>query len=249
MSDWFIATEGVKVVKDSASLWPQIITAVSSIGAALGGVGLTHHFTRRREEIAAATRRDSERLFIATELIFILEQFAEGCAGVATDRGYENRDGITVPEMAIPVLDYVSVSGDWRVLPAKLMYRIRELPVMQGEANRAIKAADTCPPDFDEFFEARQYQYTRLGLKAIIQARRLRKFVGYPETRLAATKWSAQRVLWDEWRLERKRRHAHAIMLAQSLATFQIMNQMRKDKHNDKSDLPEGGTDRSGDQK
>ncbi|HEI6844916.1 TPA: hypothetical protein SJ571_004210, partial [Yersinia enterocolitica] len=27
MADWFIATEGVKVVKDSASLWPQIITA------------------------------------------------------------------------------------------------------------------------------------------------------------------------------------------------------------------------------
>lgn len=46
MADWFIATEGVKVVKDSASLWLQIITAVSSIGAALGGVGLTHHFTR-----------------------------------------------------------------------------------------------------------------------------------------------------------------------------------------------------------
>lgn len=37
MADWFIATEGVKVVKDSAGLWPQIITAVSSIGAALGG--------------------------------------------------------------------------------------------------------------------------------------------------------------------------------------------------------------------
>ncbi|MGC6746944.1 hypothetical protein ACP0HM_36335 [Escherichia coli] len=33
----FIATEGVKVVKDSASLWPQIVTAISSAGAAPGG--------------------------------------------------------------------------------------------------------------------------------------------------------------------------------------------------------------------
>jgi hypothetical protein len=57
MADWFIATEGVKVVKDSASLWPQIITAVSSIGAALGGVSLTHHFTRRREERATAAQQ------------------------------------------------------------------------------------------------------------------------------------------------------------------------------------------------
>ncbi len=38
MADWFIATEGVKVVKDSASLWPQIITAVLSAGTAFGGV-------------------------------------------------------------------------------------------------------------------------------------------------------------------------------------------------------------------
>ncbi len=63
MADWFIATEGVKVVKDSASLWPQIITAVSSIGAALGGVSLTHHFIRRREERAAAAQQASERTF------------------------------------------------------------------------------------------------------------------------------------------------------------------------------------------
>ncbi|EHP6371305.1 hypothetical protein ABVS56_004589, partial [Escherichia coli] len=54
MADWFIATEGVKVVKDSASLWPQIVTAISSAGAALVGVALTHRFTRRREEATAA---------------------------------------------------------------------------------------------------------------------------------------------------------------------------------------------------
>lgn len=29
MADWFIATEGVKVVKDSASLGPQIITRLA----------------------------------------------------------------------------------------------------------------------------------------------------------------------------------------------------------------------------
>ncbi|EID2632823.1 hypothetical protein GQA42_17845 [Escherichia coli] len=51
MADWFIATEGVKVVKvvkvvkDSASLGPQIITAVSTIASAVGAVFLTHHFT------------------------------------------------------------------------------------------------------------------------------------------------------------------------------------------------------------
>lgn len=67
MADWIIATEGVKVVKDSAGLWPQIITAVSSIGAALGGVSLAHHYTRGREEKAASARREAELYFISTE--------------------------------------------------------------------------------------------------------------------------------------------------------------------------------------
>ena len=110
------------------------------------------------------------------------------------------------------------------------MYRIRELPVIQGEADRAIAAAEAYPPDYDEFFEARQYQYTRLGLKAIIQSRRLRQFAGLPDTRLDASPWSAQNVLWKEWRLERKRRQAHALFMAQSLATFRIVHQLRDDK-------------------
>ncbi|HDR2863867.1 TPA: hypothetical protein QCK11_003882 [Enterobacter asburiae] len=142
MADWFIATEGVKVVKDSASLAPQIITAVASIGAALGGVYLTHHFTRIREERAAAARRDSERLFIATELVFILERFAQRCISSAEESdGPEkyDQDGYVRIEHSIPEIDYISVTGDWRALPSDLMYRLSELPVLRQEAARSIR--------------------------------------------------------------------------------------------------------------
>lgn len=141
MADWFIATEGVKVVKDSASLWPQIITAVSSAGAALGGVYLAHDFTRRREERAAAAKQVSERLFIATELVFLLEQFAEDCARVATDKGKPDQQGEHSPAVRPPELTVLDVSGDWRTLPSLIMYRVRELPVLQSEARRDIAAA------------------------------------------------------------------------------------------------------------
>lgn len=237
MADWFIATEGVKVVKDGASLAPQIITAVASVGAALGGVGLTHYFTRKREERAAAAKQSSERLFIATELVFLLEQFAEACASVATDQGYLNQDRITVPETTVPNLSYDAVTGDWRALSAKLMYRIRELPVIQREADRAIDAAEAYPPDYDEFFEVRQYQYIRLGLKAIIQARRLRQFAGLPNTRLDASPWSAQNVLWKEWRLERTRRSVQATLRQQAFAQLNIALQ-----HNIANNNQLGGT-------
>lgn len=46
MGDGFIATEGVKIVKGSASLRPQIITVVSSAGVAFFGEWLTHYFVR-----------------------------------------------------------------------------------------------------------------------------------------------------------------------------------------------------------
>lgn len=208
MADWFIATEGVKVVKDSASLWPQIITAVSSAGAALVGVYLAHYFTRRREERAAAAKQVSERLFIATELVFLLEQFAEDCARVATDKGEPDQQGEYSPAVKPPELTVLNVSGDWRTLPSLIMYQVRELPVLQSEARRdiAVASAHSWAPYHKEVFQERQYQYARLGLKAIILSRRLRKLVHLPGSRLDATKWSAQPALWQVWRQERHRR-------------------------------------------
>jgi hypothetical protein len=211
MTDWFIATEGVKVVKDSASLWPQILVGVLTAGAAFGSVWHGQKRVAQLKQEAAAAKVTRERLLVASELVFILEQFAEGCVRVTTDQGCLNRDRIAVPETTVPKLSYAAVTGDWRVLPAKLRYRIRELPVIQGEADRTIAAAEAHPPDYDAFFEARQYQYTRLGLKAFIQSRRLRQFAGLPDTRPGASPCPAQNVLWNAWRQERKRRHVHAM--------------------------------------
>ncbi|WP_285142999.1 hypothetical protein [Serratia ureilytica] len=221
MGDWFIATEGVKIVKDSASLAPQIITAVASIGAALGGVGLTHHFTRKREEKAAAAKQASERLYIAMELVFLLEQFAEGCAQVATDYGELDEHEEYSPEEPEPELTVLDVSGDWRTLPPLLMYRVRELPVLQSEARRDIAAASeySYAPYYSQYFQERQYQYARLGLKALILSRRLRKLACLPGTRLDATEWSAQPVLWQAWRRERHRRVHESRRLAASSAS------------------------------
>jgi hypothetical protein len=73
----------------------------------------------------------------------------------------------------------------------------------------------------------RKYLYARLGLKAILQARRLRKLARLPGTRLDATKWSAQPVLWQVWRIERKRRAQLHILRQRELATFHIMMQQR----------------------
>lgn len=229
MADWFIATEGVKVVKDNASLWPQIITGLSSAGAAIGGVWYGQWRITQREKEAAAAKLTSERLFIATELVFILERFAEGCAKVATDDGERDKQDFMRATQIRPELDLNVITGDWRALEPGLTYAIRELPVLKEWSDREIAGMEESegPPDYTHTMWERKYLYARLGLKAILQARRLRKLARLPGTRLDATKWSAQPVLWQVWRIERKRRAQMHILRQQELATFHIMMQQR----------------------
>ncbi|KEY39998.1 MULTISPECIES: hypothetical protein [Pantoea] len=223
----------VQVINQGPGIWGNVATGLITAGAAIAGILLTHHFTLRRERLAAEDKLQKEKHFIATELVFMLEQFAEACASVATDSGYENNKHVTAPSVPQPELSYSAVTGDWRALPVRLMYKLRELPVLKTESDRTIDAAEFIPPDFDELFEARQYEYTRLGLKAIILAHRLRRLAGFPESRLSGMPRSAQRVLWNVWRLERKKRSVQAILFARSLATFEIKSDMRNKASDD----------------
>ena len=209
MGDWFIATEGVKIVKDSAGLWPQIITAVASIGGVLSGVSLTHHYTRKREEAAAERKMAAERYFIATELVFKLEDFAEACAAAAQDEGKPDEQGYWRATTRVPPLEFGDVTGDWRALPASVMYRVLEFHVLQPEASGAIDHAyyHDSPPDYSWGFRERQYQYARLGLRALFLAKRLRKITGMPSSRLDNYRWSPQSTLWQCWRKERQFRN------------------------------------------
>jgi len=195
MADWFIATEGVKVVKDSASLWPQIITAVSSISAAMGAVCLTHHFTHKREERAAAAKRDSERLYIATELVFMLERFAQRCLPAAQDKGERDDEARFNANFQIPELSFSSVSGDWRSLPAELLYYVQQLEVLREEAVSIVSSAffESSPYDDDGIIELNN-QASRLGIRAIRLSRQLRRLCSMPDDRLEERRWS----LWPQ---------------------------------------------------
>ncbi|ARD61448.1 hypothetical protein Y71_16505 [Kosakonia radicincitans DSM 16656] len=204
----------VQVFMQGPGIWGNVATAIITAGAAIAAVMLTHRFTLRREKRASDEKLKREQHFIATELVFLLENFAESCSDVATDAGENNDDPEPTrePTVGYPDLSFTNVSGDWQVLDARLMYRIRELIVLQQEAHKAIAfVADAdCFGQRYEYFRERQYQYARLGLKAIIQVRRLRRVAEFPETRLAISEWSAQRVMWDVWRKARRRRAKEA---------------------------------------
>lgn len=210
------------------SVWVPIISVLA--GSMLTGTiqyfinRQNHLFALEREQKAAADRLRNEkqveenklqreRIFIAAELVFLLEQYAEGCARVSADHGDDNPQSEREPTVNYPLLNLTDVSGDWRVLSRLSMYRIRELPVLQNEAQRTIDGVGehSYPPYYSNYFLERQYQFSRLGMKAVILAMRLRKSVGLPESRLQDTEWSAYNVLWKVWRRERKSRVAEYV--------------------------------------
>lgn len=208
MGDWFIATEGVKIVKDSPGLWSQIITAVSTITGAVIAVSLTHRLTLKREQAAAERKLAGERYFIATELVFKLEDYAEMCAEVSQDDGSRDEGDEYRPTVSVYSLEFDDVTGDWRALPASVMYRVREMSVLQAEARGSINFRDEVDTSsrHDSFYRERKYQYSRLGLRALLLAKRLRKLTGMPSSRLDKYRWSAQQTLWQGWREGRKYR-------------------------------------------
>lgn len=256
MADVITDTEQVKTVVQGASVWIPVLSTLTG-GVLAGGVALlvsrvNHRYAREREAAAAAERlrheqqltedkRQKELLYITTELVFTLEIFAEECARVADDSGEPDERGEYRPTTKTPELEISDIKGDWRTLPALIMYRIRELPVLMNEAHRNISAAaeHDWAPYYTESFQERQYQYARLGLKALTLARRLRQLAGLPGTRLDATEWSAQPVLWGRWRLERNRRYQQRILRERELATFQIANNQHN-QNNGQHDKPAG---------
>ncbi|ELY6322373.1 hypothetical protein ACI49Z_003777 [Cronobacter turicensis] len=227
MADVVSVNAVVKEAVQQVSVWVPLLSG-------LGGVAITgfvsfflarqnHRYTLDREEAGARERlrqaqliekekRHKELIYISTELIILLEQYAEGCAAVAGDEGEMNnsvRDSEREPSVDYPApLNFESVPGDWRSLPAVLMFRIRELPLLRTEAMGAIKdaGANSTPPDHSEYFSARQYEFSRLGLKAIHLARQLRRKCGLPRSRLNASPWLPQPVMLNVLRRERKQR-------------------------------------------
>nr|WP_318384842.1 hypothetical protein [uncultured Enterobacter sp.] len=213
---------------DGISVWVPVISALAA--SVLTGTiqyfmnRQNHYFALEREEKAMAERLrqekevkqekiDRERHFIAIELVFLLEEFAEKCATIA----FENRYSLSGTDVDLPEIDLSEVKGDWRVLPARLMYRLREFPVIKQSSDRTITTGHRAPPYFEDATITRRYEYTRLGIRALILARSLRKLAGFHQTRSDDIIWPAKKALIKVWRLEKRRRRNMEMLFEQDL--------------------------------
>jgi hypothetical protein len=151
----------------------------SLLGAVLGTV---------RELYAEYRSKKHEAEYLAIRIVCILESFLEGCAAVVRDDGLyygqRNPDGVLRPLISTPRLEFDLKDSNWKSLPLNIMFEVLYFPSQVSVANNLIDSIFehvATPPDYDEGFEERQYQYSELGLKAADLSTRIRKKYKLPQ--------------------------------------------------------------------
>ncbi len=120
-------------------------------------------------------RREQSRLrtFAAIRLVFIMDAFADSCSEVVSDDGFwapsDDGQDVREPEVEKPTFPAFPDDIDWKALDQELVFRILSVPSEVAAADRSIDfTLDVIafPPEYSEWFDARQKQYADLGLIA-----------------------------------------------------------------------------------
>ena len=130
-------------------------------------------------------KKKKEAEYLTIRIISMLERFIAQCVAVIFDNGLyhgqpPNENGYRSAQTPDPEFKPESIDVEWKSLPANLMFEILSLPIDIEESERKICSSESVasPPDFEEVFEERQYQYAELGLKALFLSKKLRKSMG-----------------------------------------------------------------------
>lgn len=152
------------------------------IGVVLGAV-----LTVAREWWSQRVKDVKDAAFLAVQVVGQLDRFVAGCASVVADDGLSegrpDEQGYRRAQVTPPKFEPENFNVEWKSLPLELMYGVLDLPYKIGAANHSIENAyeyQATPPDFDEFFEERQYQYALLGIEAARLSTALRHHAKLP---------------------------------------------------------------------
>jgi hypothetical protein len=167
-------------------------------------------------------RKDAE--YLSIQVSCALEQYVARCAGVVADdglcEGRPDEHGYRSCQVSPPKFEPESLKVEWKSLPANLMYEVLDFPYKAEVASQSVDGAfeyAATPPDFDEGFEERQFQYATLGIAASKLAAKLRKHVKLPAR--SAGDWDTVRYMEEQKsaielrRMERATRHSLASSL------------------------------------
>ena len=133
----------------------------------------------------------SERLnaeYLAIRVSYLLDRFVDDCVMVINDdglsKGRRNHSGCCEVQVTTPELKFDLPDVNWHSINCVTVLEILSFPGHIEAANQLIDKTfehSAFPPNYDEGFEERQYQYAKLGLRAGELASNLRRTHGLPE--------------------------------------------------------------------
>ncbi|MDT0355674.1 hypothetical protein RJO15_07855 [Herbaspirillum huttiense F1] len=183
------------------SVLPSIVSAVAGLlGVCVGGA-----IAWIRESLKEKKGDKKELLLLAILVSAHLDRFVDGCVAVAFDDGSaygqpSGEDGQTYePTTEIPIFDPLSLEVEWRVLPPALMQRVLSLPHRVEKMQR--KLADIVEydhgPHYEQFFAARQWDFTLLALEVSETIQKLRAHAKLPDEPEIEGEWDRTAHLED----------------------------------------------------
>ena len=125
--------------------------------------------------------------YLAIRIVCLLDEFLDECTSVVSDdglsSGQRNAEGCREPQVSQPKGMLLPSDVNRRSIDHGLMYEILAISSRVERDNRFISFAieNSFPPDYNEFFEERQYRYACLGLDVATLSQRLRSSYGIPE--------------------------------------------------------------------
>ncbi|MDX8499145.1 hypothetical protein RFM99_12045 [Mesorhizobium sp. VK4C] len=134
-----------------------------------------HRLTVARD---SQQERDRHATYVATRVVCMLDLFVLRCVDVINDAGEYVDDELT-PQVDAPDLEFPA-DLDWKTMDAALMYRTLSLPneIAAADSTIAAYAEHSGPPNWDEVWDERRFQYGRVGLYALDLAADLRRRYG-----------------------------------------------------------------------
>ncbi|UCV11321.1 hypothetical protein KI614_14410 [Dechloromonas denitrificans] len=199
---WVISRKEENHMASDWSFVPSIISAASG----LLGVWMGGRLTWKRESLRENERINKESSYLAILVIAHLDRFINGCVQVSFDDGTsEGRpagsDGIYhTTTVKVPAFSPLELDVDWKVLPADLMYGILNLPYKVEQLANHLSGVSEFddPPEYTEYFWARQYGFSVLGLEVSELVRRLRQHANLPTEEPLKGDWNRDEILREQ---------------------------------------------------